>query len=114
MVTVPGSVAVSPVFTRALDYDVPSDVNNTGAIPVQSGTANTTTSWLLTSQVTSIGSAGSSLTYAQFSYAPSTLVTTTTLSNNTIPASVTTLAASGAVSGAGITALFASPPAIGG
>ena len=75
MVTVPGSVAVSPVFTRALDYDIPSDVNNTGAIPVQSGTANTTTSWLLTSQVTSIGSAGSSLTYAQFSYAPSTICT---------------------------------------
>jgi hypothetical protein len=58
------------VFTRALDYDTPSDVNNTGSIPVQSGTVNTTTSWLLTSQVTSIGSAGSSLTYAQFSYNP--------------------------------------------
>lgn len=73
--TVVGAVAVSPVFTRALDYDTPSDVNNTGAIPVQSGTVNTTTSWLLTSQVVSIGSAGSSLTYAKFSIAPSSLVT---------------------------------------
>jgi len=75
-VTVPGSTGISAVFTRALDYDTPSDVNNTGAIPVQSGTANSTTSWLLTSQVTSIGSSGSSLTYAQFSYAPASLVTT--------------------------------------
>jgi hypothetical protein len=73
--TVVGAVAVSPVFTRALDYDVPSDVNNTGTIPVQSGTVNTTTSWLLTSQVISIGSAGSSLTYTKFSLAPSSIVT---------------------------------------
>jgi hypothetical protein len=73
--TVVGTTGISAVFTRALDYDTPSDVNNTGSIPVQSGTVNTTTSWLLTSQVTSIGSSGSSLTYAQFSLAPSTLVT---------------------------------------
>jgi hypothetical protein len=73
--TVVGTTGVSAVFTRALDYDTPSDVNNTGSIPVQSGTVNTTTSWLLTSQVTSIGSAGSSITYAQFSVSPSTLVT---------------------------------------
>jgi hypothetical protein len=69
--TIIGTTGISAVFTRALDYDTPSDVNNTGAIPVQSGTANATTSWLLTSQVTSIGSSGSSLIYAQFSYAPS-------------------------------------------
>ncbi len=69
--TVVGASLVSPVFTRALDYDTPSDVNNTGSIPVQSGTANALTSWLLTSQVTSIGSSGSSLTYAQFSYGTS-------------------------------------------
>ena len=74
-VTVAGTTGVSPVFTRALDYDTPSDVNNTGSIPVQSGTANATTSWLLTSQVTSIGSSGSSLTYAQFSFSPTNIVT---------------------------------------
>jgi hypothetical protein len=73
--TIVGTTGVSAVFTRALDYDTVSDVNNTGAIPVQSGTVNATTSWLLTSQVTSIGSSGSSLTYAQFTYAPSSLVT---------------------------------------
>ena len=66
--TVVGTTGISPIFTRALDYDTPSDVNNTGSIPVQSGTANATTSWLLNSQVTSIGSAGSSLTYAQFTF----------------------------------------------
>lgn len=59
---------VKPVFTRALDYDQPSDMNNTGAIPVVSGTANALTSWLLTSTVATVGA--SPLTYAQFSYAP--------------------------------------------
>jgi hypothetical protein len=73
--TIVGTVAVSPVFTRALDYDQPSDVNNTGAIPVQSGTANATTSWLLTSNITSIGPAGSAFTYTQFSVNPSNVVT---------------------------------------
>jgi hypothetical protein len=73
--TIVGALGVSPVFTRAIDYDTPSDVNNTGTVPVQSGTANTTTSWLLTSQVTSIGPAGSALTYAKFSIAPASLVT---------------------------------------
>lgn len=54
------------IFTRVLDYTTPSDINNTGTIPVQSGTANTTTSWLLTSQITTVGT--SPLTYAQFSW----------------------------------------------
>lgn len=93
--TVVGVSLVSPVFTRALDYDTPSDVNNTGAIPVQSGTVNTTTSWLLTSQVTSIGSSGSPLTYAQFSYNPSgTLspasVLATGIVDGTAPITITT------------------------
>ena len=67
--TIVGAVAVSPVFTRALDYDQPSDINSTGAIPVQSGTANTTTSWLLTSTVNTVGT--DALTFVQFSIAPS-------------------------------------------
>jgi len=73
-VTVVGTTGVSTVFTRALDYDTVADVNNTGPIFVQSGTANAITSWLLTSQVTSIGSAGSSLTYSQSSSNPANLV----------------------------------------
>jgi hypothetical protein len=57
-----------PIFTRAFDYDTPADINNTGAIPVQFGTANALTSWLLTSQVTTIGT--DPLTYAQFTLNP--------------------------------------------
>lgn len=71
--TVVGALAVSPVFTRALDYDTPSNINSTGAIPVQSGTVNATTSWLLTSSVTTVGT--DALTYVQFSIAPSGLAT---------------------------------------
>ena len=73
-VTVVGTTGVSTVFTRASDYDTVADVNNTGPIFVQSGTANAITSWLLTSQVTSIGSAGSSLNYSQSSSNPANLV----------------------------------------
>jgi len=84
-VTVVGTTGISTVFTRALDYDTPSDVNNTGSIPVQSGTVNGTTSWLLTSQVTAIGSSGSAITYAQFSLNPATQVTSAAaLTNNAV------------------------------
>ena len=71
-VTVISTAGTAPVFTRALDYDTPSDMNNTGAIPVQSGTVNATTSWLLTSQITTVGT--TPLTYAQFSLNPSTVL----------------------------------------
>lgn len=64
-------LAVAPVFTRALDYDTPSDINNVGAIPVISGTVNTNTSWLQTSNIVTVGT--TPLTYVQFSYAPSTV-----------------------------------------
>ncbi len=66
--------AVKPVFTRALDYNSPSDINNTGAIPVVNGTVNASTSWLLTSSVTTVGT--SPLTYTQFSINPTTLALT--------------------------------------
>ncbi len=62
-----------PVLTRALDYNMPSDINNTGAIPVVNGTVNATTSWVLTSSVTTVGT--DALTYAQFSFAPSNILT---------------------------------------
>lgn len=62
-----------PILTRALDYDQPSDMNNTGAIPVISGTANGTTSWLLTSSVVTVGT--TPLTFTQFSLNPTTQVT---------------------------------------
>lgn len=65
-----------PILTRALDYDQPSDINNTGAIPVISGTVNGSTSWVLTSQVTTVGT--DPLTYAQFTLNPTTLITNST------------------------------------
>ncbi|HXA31487.1 MAG TPA: hypothetical protein VNV87_04440 [Acidimicrobiales bacterium] len=52
------------ILTRALDYDQPSDINNTGAIPVVNGTANALTSWLLTSSVNTVGT--DPLTYSKF------------------------------------------------
>lgn len=76
-------IAAAPVFTRALDYDMPSDINNTGAIPVVSGTVNGTTSWVLTSTVNTVGT--DPLTYTQFSINPSTIVTTTRTINTTYP-----------------------------
>lgn len=60
-----------PILTRALDYDQPSDINNTGSIPVQSGTVNALTSWLLTSSVVTVGT--SPLTYSQFSFNPTAI-----------------------------------------
>lgn len=63
------------IFTRALDYDMPSDINSTGAIPVVSGTTNTGTSWIITSTVTTVGV--DSLTYSNFTLNPASLVTLT-------------------------------------
>lgn len=72
--TVISTAGTAPVFTRALDYDMPSDINNTGAIPVINGTSNASTQWVITSQVTTIGT--DPLTYSQFSLNPSTIFTT--------------------------------------
>lgn len=60
-----------PILTRALDYDMPSDINSTGAIPVISGTLNAQTSWLLTSTVNTVGT--DPLTYVQFTINPTTI-----------------------------------------
>jgi hypothetical protein len=68
-----------PILTRALDYDQPSDINNTGAIPVVNGTVNGTTSWLMTAQVITVGT--TPLTFVQFSYNPA--VSTVTIANGT-------------------------------
>lgn len=75
---------LAPVFTRALDYDQPSDINNTGAIPVINGTANGTTQWVLTSQVTTVGT--DPLTFAKFARNPADyLLKTNNLSDVSSP-----------------------------
>ena len=56
------------IFTRALDYDTPSDMNNTGSIPVVNGTVNGTTSWVLTSLIATVGT--DPLTFTQFTRNP--------------------------------------------
>lgn len=68
------TVAVPPILTRALDYDTPSDINNTGAIPVLLGTVNGLTSWILTTSITAVGTGANPLSYSQFSYSPSTII----------------------------------------
>jgi len=77
------ALALPPILTRALDYDTPSDMNNTGSIPVINGTVNGTTSWVLTSQVVTVGT--TPLTFAQFTLNPSaiqpTLSSTTPVSH---------------------------------
>ncbi len=64
------------VFTRALDYDQSSDINNTGAIPVISGTANQSTSWVETATVNTVGT--DPLSFTKFSINPTTIVTSVT------------------------------------
>lgn len=70
-----------PILTRALDYDTPSDINNTGAIPVVNGTVNALTSWLLTSTVNTVGT--DPLTYTQFSVNPTLTPQVTYLTSGT-------------------------------
>ena len=59
---------LAPVFTRAADYNTPTSINNTGAIPVVNGTVNSTTSWLNTAQVVTVGT--TPLVYVEFSRNP--------------------------------------------
>lgn len=63
------TVGTGDIFTRALDFDQSTDINNTGAIPVVNGTANATTSWVVTSTVTTVGT--DPITFTQFSLSPS-------------------------------------------
>ena len=67
-VTQIAALGLAWILTRALDYDTPSDINNTGAIPVVNGTVNTTTQWVITSTVNTVGT--DALTYVLFSRNP--------------------------------------------
>jgi hypothetical protein len=55
ILSVVGSGATAWVLTRASYYDSPSDINQSGVIPVISGTVNAGTGWLETATVTTIG-----------------------------------------------------------
>lgn len=90
VVTATGSVIALYTLTRALDYDQPSDMNNTGTIPVVSGTANAGTSWLQTSQVATVGT--DAVTFTQFSFALANQIQTAivTLTSAQLQANATT------------------------
>ncbi len=85
------------ILTRALDYNSPSDINNTGAIPVINGTVNVDTSWIITSSVTTVGT--DPLTYIQFTKNPATLLTTTLTSAHILVGNGSNIATDVAVSG---------------
>ena len=58
------------IFTRSLDYDTVADVNAGDLIPVINGTVNAKTSWLQTATVTSVGSSGTPLVFAEWTANP--------------------------------------------
>lgn len=98
VVTTIQSIGIAPILTRALDYDTPSDINNTGAIPVVLGTVNGSTSWVLTSAITAVGTGSNALTYTQFTLTPSSIVTLTgsqTLTNKILTSPTLTTPALG-------------------
>lgn len=100
VITTLGTGVIPAIFTRATDYNQPSDINSTGSIPVVNGTVNALTSWLLTSKVTTIGT--DPITYTQFSFNPSAIVTTfSSGSTGLTPSSAT----SGAITLAGTLAV---------
>lgn len=68
VVTTVGSLGVSPVLTRAADYNTASAVNSGVSIPVLSGAINKLTSWIQIATVTTINV--DSLSFAQFSANP--------------------------------------------
>lgn len=70
-----GTGVIPYILTRALDFDQPSDINNTGAIPVINGTVNGTTQWVVTSKVVTMGT--DAITFAQFSGNPANQLTGT-------------------------------------
>jgi len=57
------------VFTRALDYDMPSEINSAGLIPVINGTVNALSSWQQVATVTTVGT--DPLVFTEFTANPS-------------------------------------------
>ena len=53
--TTVGALAVSPVLTRALDYDTAVDMNAGDLIPVINGVVNAGSTWLQTATITTVG-----------------------------------------------------------
>ncbi len=85
--TVANVGVLGAILTRAVDYSSVADVNAGDLVPVISGTVNTKTSWLQTATVTSVGSAGTPMTFVQWTANPSSyLLKANNLSDVTTPA----------------------------
>lgn len=69
VLTTLGSVGVSPIFTRALDFDSSADMNAGSIIPVINGTANEGSSWYQTAVISICSS--DAQTYTKFQNASS-------------------------------------------
>ncbi len=67
--TIAGSIGVSPVLTRSLDYNTPADMNVAGLIPVINGTVNALSSWQQVAFITTVGT--DSLVFTEFTANPS-------------------------------------------
>lgn len=80
-VTVVGSVGVSPVLTRSLDWDNSADMNAGNLIPVINGTTNGNTVWYQTAAITTCSS--DSQVYTQFSGGSSGACATPVLTKTT-------------------------------
>jgi hypothetical protein len=70
-----GSGGTSAVYTRATDFDQPSEIDPGDLVPVLAGTVNGTTMWLQTATVAAIGT--DPITFVQFGAAFSNVVTLT-------------------------------------
>lgn len=68
VVTGVGSVGVSPVLTRATDYNTAAEVNSGASIPVISGSTNKFTTWIQTATIVTINV--DSLVFTQYSANP--------------------------------------------
>lgn len=66
-----GTGIIPYILTRSLDFDQPSDINNTGAIPVVNGTVNAVTQWVVISKITTVGT--DAVTFTQFSANPASI-----------------------------------------
>lgn len=76
-VTNKGTGATKWILTRATDYDTATEINNSGTVPVIFGTANTQTSWLRITNVTTIGTDPISYAVNAFTINSATIVRTT-------------------------------------
>jgi len=70
--TTNGTGITGTLFTRAVDYNQPSDINNTGIINVLNGTAGAGTGWVINSTVVTVGV--SAITFTQFVFPATTFL----------------------------------------